>query len=131
MDFCAGYDLSMDSDSPDDRGRAVRPEWRGRETIDDDIWRLEHAQRLRVALFDMRKPVVAQVHCHCLAGGTDIALLTDMIIASEDAVLGFPPARDLGALPNQMWLYNAGPQWTKWLTFTGDTISGFVEGGFL
>jgi len=64
------------------------------------------------------------VHGHCLAGGTDIALLCDMIIAADDAVFGFPPARDLGALPNNMWLYNVGPQWAKRLTLTGDTITG-------
>jgi enoyl-CoA hydratase/carnithine racemase len=38
-------------------------------------------------------------------------------------VFGFPPARDLGALPNNMWL-NVGPQWAKRLTLTGDTITG-------
>jgi len=77
-----------------------------------------------MALFDMHKPSVAQVHGYCLAGGTDIALLSDMVIAADDAVIGFPPARDLGALPNNMWLYNVGPQWAKRLTLTGDTITG-------
>jgi enoyl-CoA hydratase len=93
-------------------------------SIDDDAWSLERQQRLRMALFDMHKPVVAQVHGHCLAGGTDIALLCDMVIAADDAVFGFPPARDLGALPNNMWLYNVGPQWAKRLTLTGDTVTG-------
>ena len=75
-------------------------------------------------LFDMHKPSIAQVHGYCLAGGTDIALLSDMIIAAEDATFGFPPARDLGALPNNMWLYHCGPQWAKRLTMTGDRITG-------
>ncbi|MDP7548998.1 MAG: enoyl-CoA hydratase-related protein, partial [Alphaproteobacteria bacterium] len=39
-------------------------------------------------------------------------------------IIGFPPARDLGSLPNQMWLYNCGPQWAKRLVLTGDTITG-------
>ena len=77
-----------------------------------------------MAIFDMHKPVIAQVHGYCLAGGTDIALLCDMVIAADDAVFGFPPARDLGALPNNMWLYNVGPQWAKRLTLTGDTVTG-------
>src|SRR5262249_23109631 len=97
---------------------------RGMASIDDDAWQLERQQRLRMAIFDMHKPVIAQVHGHCLAGGTDVALLCDMIIAATDALIGFPPARDLGALPNHMWLYNVGPQWAKRLTLTGDTISG-------
>jgi enoyl-CoA hydratase len=91
---------------------------------DDDAWRLERAQRYRMALFDMHKPSIAQVHGYCLAGGTDIALLCDMIIAADDAVFAFPPARDLGALPNNMWVYNVGPQWAKRLTLTGDSITG-------
>ncbi|MCB1743999.1 MAG: enoyl-CoA hydratase/isomerase family protein, partial [Gammaproteobacteria bacterium] len=69
-------------------------------------------------------PVIAQVHGYCLAGGTDLALLSDMVIAAEDAVFGFPPARDLGSLPNQMWLYHCGPQWAKRLLLTGDTVTG-------
>ena len=37
---------------------------------------------------------------------------------------GFPPARDLGALPNQFWVYHCGPQWAKRLMLTGDTVTG-------
>ena len=116
--FCAGYDLAPSRGADDPRPR------RGYSSIDDDSWNLERLQRLRMALFDMHKPVIAQVHGHCLAGGTDLALLSDMIVAADDAVFGFPPARDLGALPNNMWLYNVGPQWAKRLTLTGDTITG-------
>ena len=118
--FSAGYDL----------GAAPRPSqrdggtYRGNRKIDDDSWQLERSQRMRMVLFDMHKPVIAQVHGHCLAGGTDIALLCDMVIAADDARFGFPPARDLGALPNQFWLYNIGPQWAKRLLLTGDTITG-------
>jgi len=115
--FCAGYDLTAPPGTYDARHRASR-------TIDDDAWQLERSQRLRMALFDMHKPVIAQVHGHCLAGGTDVALLCDMVIAAEDAVFGFPPARDLGTLPNNMWLYHVGPQWAKRLLLTGDTITG-------
>jgi enoyl-CoA hydratase len=117
--FCSGWDLGGPGPVPE--GRIQRPSQR---EIDDDSWSLEETQRLNLAAFDMHKPVIAQVHGHCLAGGTDIALLCDMIIAAENAVFGFPPARDLGALPNNMWLYNVGPQWAKRLTLTGDTITG-------
>ena len=121
--FCAGYDLTPSRENAPPRGDPSR-KYRGFRGFEDDTWQLERSQRLRMALFDMHKPVVAQVHGHCLAGGTDIALLCDMIIAADDAVFGFPPARDLGALPNNMWLYNIGPQWAKRLTLTGDTITG-------
>ena len=116
--FSAGYDLTEGGKARDPRRPQVR------RSFDDDSWQLERAQRLRMALFDMHKPVLAQVHGFCLAGGTDIALLCDMVIAADDATFGFPPARDLGALPNNLWLYNVGPQWAKRLTLTGDTVTG-------
>lgn len=123
--FSAGYDLTgADADVPVSRVQDNDNAYRGGRSIDDDAWHLERAQRYRMAIFDMHKPVIAQVHGYCLAGGTDIAMLCDMIIAADDATFGFPPARDLGALPNNMWLYNVGPQWAKRLTLTGDTVSG-------
>ncbi len=123
--FSAGYDLTPlarpRSEGERDSYTAV---YRGMRTFDDDAWHLERAQRLRMAIFDMHKPVITQVHGYCLAGGTDIAFLSDIVIAAEDAVIGFPPARAMGSLPNQMWLYHCGPQWTKRLFLTGDTITG-------
>ena len=123
--FSAGYDLTGGGGNvPVSRVQDPDNAYRGARSIDDDAWQLERAQRYRMALFDMHKPVIAQVHGFCLAGGTDIAMLCDMIIAAENATFGFPPARDLGALPNNMWLYNVGPQWAKRLTLTGDTVTG-------
>lgn len=119
--FCSGYDLKgLDGwgDPTDDTPR------RRTATIDDDSWQLERsAHRLRV-LWDMHKPTIAQLHGYCLAGGTDLALFCDMVIAAHDALIGFPPARNLGSLPNSMWLYHVGPQWAKRLTMSGDLISG-------
>jgi enoyl-CoA hydratase len=123
--FSAGYDLTpLGNRRPAPEGDHYTAVYRGARTFDDDAWQLERAQRLRMAIFDMHKPVVAQVHGYCLAGGTDIAFLCDIVIAAEDAVIGFPPARAMGALPNQMWVYHCGPQWTKRLFLTGDTITG-------
>jgi enoyl-CoA hydratase len=123
--FSAGYDLTgAGGRVPVSRVQDPEKRYRGGRSIDDDAWQLERAQRLRMALFDMHKPAIAQVHGYCLAGGTDLALLCDMVIAAEDATFGFPPARDLGALPNNFWLYNVGPQWAKRLTLTGDTVTG-------
>ena len=119
-DFCAGYDLTgFDAKRPEDGV----PRRSGR-TVDDDIWLLERSNRRIRALWEMHKPSIAQVHGHCLAGGTDVALACDMVIAADDASIGFPPARNLGALPNNLWLYHCGPQWAKRLQLTGDTVTG-------
>jgi enoyl-CoA hydratase len=116
--FCAGADLRGYEQSPERKGRE------GTHYIDDDIWQIERGQRQNLAIFDMHKPVIAQVHGHCLALGTVIAFYCDMVICADDARLGFPPSRNLGTTPSMMWLHHAGPQWAKRLLMTGDTISG-------
>lgn len=133
-DFCAGYDLggnyqaqiAAEADAkaagkppPQD---PYRP--KGNAPFDDDAWMLERMQDLKMVIFDMHKPVVARVHGNCLAGGTDIAFLCDMVIASTDARLGFPATRSLGSPPQNMWLYHCGPQWSKRLLMTGDVVRG-------
>jgi len=119
-DFSSGYDLQRyDQPIP---GQVEHR--RGRAKFDDDAWHQEKAQRLRMALFDMHKPVIAQVQGRCLAGGTDLALLCDMLVCADDAQFGFPPARSQGSLPSHMWLYLVGPQWAKRLLLTGDSILG-------
>jgi len=75
-------------------------------------------------VWDCPIPVIAQVHGNCLAGGTDLALHCDIVVVAQDARIGFPPVRSMGVPPTNMWLYHLGPQWTKRLLFTGDTISG-------
>lgn len=117
--FCAGYDLTpprVDRDDGIDR--------RTSRGIDEDSWNLERIQRQLQTLWQMHKPSIAQISGHCLAGGTDLALYCDVLIAADDANIGFPPLRNMGSPPNQMWLYHCGPQWTKRLLLTGDTISG-------
>ena len=119
-DFSSGYDLQRyDQPVP---GQVEHK--RGRAKFDDDTWYQERSQRLRMALFDMHKPVIAQVQGRCLAGGTDLALLCDMVVCADDALFGFPPARSQGSLPSHMWLYLVGPQWAKRLLLTGDSIRG-------
>jgi enoyl-CoA hydratase len=75
-------------------------------------------------IWDCPIPVIAQVHGSCLAGGTDLALHCDIVVAADDARIGFPPVRSMGVPPTNMWLYHLGPQWTKRLLFTGDTLTG-------
>jgi enoyl-CoA hydratase len=68
--------------------------------------------------------VIAKVRGNCMAGGTDLALMCDIVIASEDAKIGFPATRANGSPPHQMWIYHCGPQWAKRLLMTGDCVWG-------
>ncbi|HWO73236.1 MAG TPA: crotonase/enoyl-CoA hydratase family protein [Dehalococcoidia bacterium] len=124
--FSAGYDLTPMSAPParPDRDETYTNVYRGMATLEDDIWQLERQQRLRMALWDIHKPVIAQVHGYCLAGGTDLALLCDIVVAAEDAVIGFPPVRAMGSPVAHMWTYLVGPQWAKYFLLTGDSVTG-------
>jgi enoyl-CoA hydratase len=119
--FSAGYDLSAPAAPAGQDDGVARRTGRG---IDDDVWMLERTQRMMRALWEMHKPSIAQVSGHCLAGGTDLALYCDIVIVADDANIGFPPLRNMGSPPNHLWLYHCGPQWTKRLLLTGDTVSG-------
>ena len=78
-----------------------------------------------MALWDIHKPVIAQVHGYCLAGGTDLALLCDIVIAADDADHRLPArARDGLAAARHMWTYLVGPQWAKCFLLTGDSVTG-------
>jgi len=115
--FCAGYDLTQ-------LGRKPAAGQRSGRSFDDDIWLIERNNRRIRALWEMHKPTIAQVHGNCLAGGTDLAMVCDMVVAAADARIGFPAARSMGTLPNNLWLYSCGPQWAKRLQLTGDAVTG-------
>ena len=127
--FCAGYDLSpMQSPPPPsqkkDDSETYTNVYRGMAIYDDDAWQLERQQRDRMAIWDIHKPVIAQIHGYCLAGGTDLAWLCDIVVAADETVIGFPPVRAMGSPPAHMWTYLVGPQWAKYFLLTGDSISG-------
>ncbi|HJO60082.1 MAG: crotonase/enoyl-CoA hydratase family protein [SAR202 cluster bacterium] len=117
--FCAGYDITPPQSDED---REITDARRG--NIRSDMQRLQKTARLMTSIFDLSKPVIAGIHGHVIAGGTDLALHCDIIIAAEDANIGFPPVRSMGTPPTHMWTYMVGPQWAKWFMLTGETISG-------
>jgi len=126
-DFCAGYDLVTNYNMGDAAAAPAYDPGRYRTPLGshgDDLWRLERNQADIVSIFDIHKPVIAQVQGRCLAGGTDVALMCDMVIAADDAEIGFPATRGQGSPPTHAWTYLVGPQWAKRLLLTGDLISG-------
>jgi enoyl-CoA hydratase len=77
-----------------------------------------------MSLFNCGKPVVCAVHGFCVAGGTDMALCSDLLVIAQDAKIGYPPARVWGSPTTALWAHRVGPQRAKRLLFTGDSLTG-------
>ena len=126
QDFCSGYDLAgayagRAAEAAQNAERVYRS---SAQTFDDDCWGMERNLDRLTTLLDIHKPVIAQVHGNCVAGGADLAFLCDMVIAADDAKIGYPATRANGTPPINMWFYHLGPQWAKRMLLTGDVISG-------
>ena len=77
-----------------------------------------------MSLFHSEKPVVCKVHGYCVAGGTDMALCSDLLVIGEDAKIGYPPARVWGSPTTALWAARVGPMRAKRLLLTGDSLTG-------
>ena len=122
-DFCAGYDLGFGSNPANQQD----PEGTYRTRIgsfDDDVWTMTRKMGQTWLVADLHKTVIAKVHGRALAGGAELALICDLVIAADDALIGHPGTRGLGSPPINYWFYHVGPQWAKRLLLTGDSITG-------
>ena len=119
--FSAGYDLSADNRvdqpyySPGGPGQWSRHVVEGWFTI-----------------WDLAKPVIAQVHGYCLAGGSELATACDVVFAAEDAQIGYPAVRLMSPPDMQYHPWLVGMRRAMELMLTGDAMSGreAAEWGF-
>jgi enoyl-CoA hydratase len=77
-----------------------------------------------MSLFHSEKPVLCKVHGYCVAGGTDMALCSDLLVIAADAKIGYPPARVWGSPTTALWSARVGPMRAKRLLLTGDSLTG-------
>ena len=117
--FCAGYDLMHYAQDPDNPMTQDMP-W---DPMKDFQFMWANTQAF-MSLFRAMKPVVCKVHGFAVAGGSDMALCSDIAIMSHDAQIGYMPARVWGCPTTAMWVYRIGPERAKRMLFTGDMISG-------
>jgi enoyl-CoA hydratase len=117
--FCAGYGLDWST-------RAQAQEHRGRTRAWDsiaDLQMISRYVRTYLKLWYASKPTIAAVQGWCIAGGTDMVLCADMIVAGESASFGYPPSRVWGTPTTAMWVYRLGFERAKRYLLTGDEIT--------
>jgi enoyl-CoA hydratase len=138
--FCGGYDLVESAEGQGRLGEEgltpppgspLDPAIMAANHDPSGIWdpMVDYAMMSRnvrafMSLFHCGKPVVCKVHGFCVAGGTDMALCSDLLVIAADAKIGYPPARVWGSPTTSMWMHRLGPQRAKRLLFTGDSLSG-------
>jgi enoyl-CoA hydratase len=137
--FCGGYDLVVSAEGgraglgPDGapQGSPLDPEVQARNHDPTRVWdpvvdfqMMRRNVRGFMSLFDSEKPVVCKVHGFCVAGGTDMALCSDLLVVEDEAKIGYPPARVWGVPTTALWAARIGPARAKRLLLTGDSISG-------
>jgi enoyl-CoA hydratase/carnithine racemase len=140
--FCGGYDLVASAeqqmqglaDSKDGAafpGSPLDPKVQIANHDPTEPWdpMIDYAMMIRnvrgfMSLFFSDKPVICKVHGFCVAGGTDMALCSDLLIVEDKAKIGYPPARVWGVPTTALWSYRIGIERAKRLLFTGDSLSG-------
>jgi len=104
--FCAGYDLSE---------AAPRTAWAWRDVLARDV-------EATLAIWSCPKPVIAQVHGYALAGGLELAMACDLVVAADDAQLGEPEIRFGSAPVTLLMPFLVGQKKTRELLMTGDLV---------
>jgi enoyl-CoA hydratase len=104
--FCSGYDLSE---------AAPETAWDWRKVLARDV-------AATLAVWSCPKPVIAQVHGYALAGGLELAMACDLIVAADDARLGEPEIRFGSAPVTLLMPFVIGQKRTRELLLTGDLI---------
>lgn len=107
--FTSGFDLGGEDFEMDAEG------WR--EDIGSNMRRM---QLIREAPL----PIIAAVNGYALAGGLELMMCCDMVIAAEDAMLGEPEVRHVSAPPTLMLPWTVPMIHARHLMYTGDLIDG-------
>lgn len=111
--FCAGYDLKGNN-SQNQPFHTSGGDGNWARHVVDGFFRV----------WDLAKPVIAQVHGYCLAGGTELATSCDLVYVAEDAQIGYPVVRSMSPPDNQFFPHLMGLRPAMEMMLTGDAITG-------
>ena len=75
-------------------------------------------------IWDLTKVVIAEAHGYCLAGGSELASYCDLFVVADDALIGYPPVRDMSPPDNCWFPWHLPMRKAKEMIFTGDPLTG-------
>ena len=125
--FCAGYDITTP------RGEGSDGQVRSHKVVDGKNRRMlmgirtsmQQITDIHMYFWNMAKVTIAQVHGFAIAGGCELAMMADLVVATEDAQLGHPGLRGMGtSRTGVIWPLVIGMRKAKELYLTGDPVTG-------
>ena len=118
--FCAGYDLTAYAETAGGNNVTQDMPW---DPMKDYAFMMRNTEHF-MSLWRSYRPVICKVHGYAVAGGSDIALCSDLVVMGETAQIGYMPVRVWGCPTTAMWVYRLGLEGAKRMLFTGDKIDG-------
>jgi len=120
--FCAGYDLTGG-------GRRARSyklkDDSGRPLLMNLRTQMQQYTDIQMYFWNMAKVTICSIHGFAAAGGCELAMMADLVVAADDANIGHPGHRGLGVARNGViWPLVIGMRKAKELSYTGEYITG-------
>lgn len=108
--FSAGFDINDEMED----GTESALDWQPVLARDSDM---------TMAIWSCPKPTIAVVQGYCLAGGCEVAMACDMIVAADDASFGEPEIQYGSGPVTLLMPFVLGQKKTNELLFTGDRMT--------
>mgnify|MGYP001246285390 CR=1 FL=1 len=125
--FSAGYDLTpAQGKGADGVHRSFKPtDEKGRRLMMSIRSGMQQITDIHMYFWNMAKITIAQVHGYAIAGGCELAMMADLVVAADDAQLGHPGLRGLGtSRTGVIWPLVMGMRKAKELYYTGENVTG-------
>lgn len=110
--FCAGADVSPNPKKKEYKGDALKTHAHHEKTL-----------TFHMTPWELKKPVIASIQGHAMGAGCEFAMMCDISIAADTAILGEPEIRfaSIGSAVIMPWII--GHKRARQLLYLGDTIS--------
>ncbi len=116
--FCSGYDLNASGGGP-------KGGWISEKHFDG--WSDQFARNAIkdwLTIWDLMKPVVCKVQGACLAGGTEVMSMCDIVFAADNARIGYPATRAQASPDTAFFPWKMTMAQAKYMQLTGNSITG-------
>ena len=123
--FSAGYDLTPGRERRPGERRYQTQDGKNRPLMMNVRTSMQQITDVQMYLWNMAKITIAQLHGYALAGGCELAMMTDLVVAADDTQIGHPGLRGLGTARNgNIWPLVMSMRKAKEYYYTGDNMTG-------